>query len=373
MNIIKENLEMYQNKLNELGFDYIKVIGYYRHKGGHIKLLLKDEDFETEYLWCELKKGKVKNLILRYRLSKVGMFKYCKEKYPLDELQDVIFLEPHLKSHGKCKFLSKDGKEKIMTLKVFFNRYNQDSIFFTQEVDKNELILDIENIVGKENIIKIDFSIKNHNPKVTFLYDGREFERFYTALKRSWNKAIEKDFYHTKENILKRLEEKFNITNLEILRIYNVKEGNKTRCKADVRCTENDIIVKGTDVAKMLNRGLWMTSVSSYEHIVSTFLESNNIKFEFQKIFNDLRYKGLLKFDFYLPDHNVCVEVDGDQHYRPVPLWGGEENLKVTQIRDSLKNDYCKDNNITLIRIPYWKLRTPKNLYIYFQDIVSSN
>lgn len=373
MSIITDNLEQYQEKLDELGFNYIKVIGYYRQKSSHIKLLLQEEDFNTEYLWDELKKGKIKNLVFRYRLSRIGMLRYCQEKYPLDKLKDVIFLEPQLKSHGKCKFISMDGKEKIMSLKRFFNNYNQDSIFYTLEVDKDVIRCDVENIVGKDNILNIDFSKSNNNPRVTFLYDGREFRRLYTALKRSWSKAIANNYYHTKENILQTLKDKFNITNLNILKIYNVKEHGKTRCKADIECTDNGMLIYGTDVAKMLNRGLWMTNISSYEHIVCSFLIDKNIRFETQKTFKDLKYKGLLKFDFYLPDYNICIEVDGGQHYNPVELWGGEENLKIIKIRDSLKNEYCKNNNIKLIRIPYWKLRTLNNLNIYFQDIVSSN
>lgn len=373
MDILKDNLEIYQSKLNELGFDYIKVIGYYRQKRSHIKLLLNDEDFNTEYLWDELKKGKVKNLILRYRLSKIGLMKYCKEKYPLDELKDVIFLEPDLKLHGKCKFISKDGREKVIILKTFFNNYKQDSIFFTQEIDKESVINSIKNIVGEKNIVKIDFSIKQYNPIVTFRYGGREFTRLYTTLKRTWLNAVSNNRYHTKENIIDSLKSKFNITNLEILKIYNVTEHGKIRCKADVRCKDNNEVVYGTDVAKMLNRGLWMGNISSNEHIVATYLKSKNIYFEKQKIFSDLRYKGLLKFDFYIPIYNTCIEVDGGQHYRPVALWGGEDNFKITKLRDELKNEYCKNNNINLIRIPYWKLRNPKNLDIYFQDIVSSN
>lgn len=33
----------------------------------------------------------------------------------------------------------------------------------------------------------------------------------------------------------------------------------------------------------------------------------------------------------------------------------GEENFKKTQKHDKIKNEYCKSNNIRLLRIPYWE------------------
>ena len=37
--------------------------------------------------------------------------------------------------------------------------------------------------------------------------------------------------------------------------------------------------------------------------------------------------------------------------------WNNKENFLKTQERDVLKNQWCKDNNIPLIRIPYWHLK----------------
>lgn len=30
-----------------------------------------------------------------------------------------------------------------------------------------------------------------------------------------------------------------------------------------------------------------------------------------------------LPFDFYLPEHNICIEFDGMQHFKPIDYWGG--------------------------------------------------
>ena len=53
-----------------------------------------------------------------------------------------------------------------------------------------------------------------------------------------------------------------------------------------------------------------------------------------------------------MPNLNICIEFDGEQHFRSHYIWG-EESFKLTQIRDKIKNEYCKENNIKLIRIKY--------------------
>ena len=60
-----------------------------------------------------------------------------------------------------------------------------------------------------------------------------------------------------------------------------------------------------------------------------------------------------LRFDFFLPEYNTLIEYQGEQHYRSVPLFGGDEGYKRRQENDRIKRDYCKSNNIKLIEIPY--------------------
>ena len=61
-----------------------------------------------------------------------------------------------------------------------------------------------------------------------------------------------------------------------------------------------------------------------------------------------------MPFDFYLPDYNICIEYDGEEHFQPVEFFGGEEKFQRRIENDEIKNNYCKNNNIKLIRIPYF-------------------
>ena len=90
---------------------------------------------------------------------------------------------------------------------------------------------------------------------------------------------------------------------------------------------------------------------SKGERMIEIFLKNNNIKYINQKKFDDCKNISQLAFDFYLPDYNCCVEFNGIQHYYPVDIFGGKENLEITIKRDKIKEKYCKDNNINLIII----------------------
>lgn len=105
--------------------------------------------------------------------------------------------------------------------------------------------------------------------------------------------------------------------------------------------------------------------ISKGEEEVSKILLKYNIENEREKTFENCTYKGKLRFDFYLPEYNICIEYDGKQHFIPQDFSGhgnSEEEFKETQIRDSIKNQYCKDNNIKLIRIPYFEFENIENI-----------
>ena len=63
-----------------------------------------------------------------------------------------------------------------------------------------------------------------------------------------------------------------------------------------------------------------------------------------------------MKFDFYLPDYHMCIEYDGEGHFRPI-AYNNQDNaqllLEYAQENDQIKNEYCIFNNIPLLRIDY--------------------
>lgn len=74
--------------------------------------------------------------------------------------------------------------------------------------------------------------------------------------------------------------------------------------------------------------------------------------FKEQKL-KGLQYKSPLRLDICIPVENLVIEYDGSQHFKMSKRWGGEENLKICQTRDKIKDKFCIINGINLVRIPY--------------------
>lgn len=91
------------------------------------------------------------------------------------------------------------------------------------------------------------------------------------------------------------------------------------------------------------------------EFIIMKLLKENNVFFETQKTFSDCilpsGYKA--KFDFWV-NNEYIIEFDGIQHFQSGTGWNTEEKLIKTKEYDVIKNEWRKNNNIKIIRIPYY-------------------
>ena len=91
---------------------------------------------------------------------------------------------------------------------------------------------------------------------------------------------------------------------------------------------------------------------------IKNILQQNNILFipEYPVRINNINYY----FDFALLKDNqiyCIIEYDGILHFEQDKYhgWNNQNNWERTQLNDKIKNQYCKDNDIPLIRIPYWE------------------
>lgn len=125
-----------------------------------------------------------------------------------------------------------------------------------------------------------------------------------------------------------------------------------TVCGKSIFSTPVNIIRSGTRCR--------CTRKSKAEIKIEHYLTTKRIPFEMEYTFKDCinpKTEKNLRFDFALFDSkgslNKLIEYDGQQHFIAVPHFGGEEKLKLQQELDEIKNAYCRENNIELIRINY--------------------
>jgi len=97
--------------------------------------------------------------------------------------------------------------------------------------------------------------------------------------------------------------------------------------------------------------------MSHGEITIANILKENNIPFEQEKALFKFSNGHIAKFDFFIND-SYLIEYDGETHFNAnLHGWHTESRLRAQQERDAIKNQWCKDNNIPLIRIPYTHLQ----------------
>jgi len=126
-----------------------------------------------------------------------------------------------------------------------------------------------------------------------------------------------------------------------------------SRTKVKIICDNNHIFYQTPDNHIYKKQGCPKCNISYGEKEIIKILNDKNINFIHQYKFDKCYFKRKLSFDFYLPDLNICIEYDGIQHFKEVKFFGGKQKLIYIQNNDFIKNNYCKRNNIKLIRISY--------------------
>ena len=113
--------------------------------------------------------------------------------------------------------------------------------------------------------------------------------------------------------------------------------------------------LKRKDENRTISCGCYHMPLGELE--IKNLLDENNISYSQQKHFNSLPRKH---FDFAIYDEkgqlSRLIEFDGEQHFSYTnKFWNTKEHFELTQKRDQEKNEWCKKNNIPLVRIPYWE------------------
>ena len=187
-------------------------------------------------------------------------------------------------------------------------------------------------------------------------YRGRMLP--YTAMKK--NAKIERFHCRNKysiENI--NLYCKLNDMNVECL---SSVFGTYTPLEFVCSCGEHffalwDNVLKGKHRCNKCSN-----VISNNERLVADLLKHYKVKYISQYSINNCGKFKRLYFDFYIPKHNIFIEVDGEQHFRPVKFGGvsleqAKINFELQKERDVTKERFCKENNYTLIHITYKQIK----------------
>ena len=125
----------------------------------------------------------------------------------------------------------------------------------------------------------------------------------------------------------------------------------KKRCDAFLNDSKSMKIIKQELKDKYIGTEKWINQYNLYKNIKILF---NNLDV---KIFREFSppSMGLQRLDIYIEINNqkVGFEYQGEQHYKPVDFFGGEEGFKKRQQLDKRKKDICRKLNIKLIKFKF--------------------
>lgn len=224
--------------------------------------------------------------------------------------------------------------------------------------EQNDYILLTDESEYKDGRTIITYECKKHGVKhsnVEMLVSGR-------GCKECWYEEMAKRQTHRPDYIKEEIE-KFNGNKL-----LNLKEyiGSRVRnlkilcsCGREYTTSFNDYMCNDEKRCPMCT-----CRKSKGEFAIGKFLEQNLIEFICQYRFEDCRDVLSLPFDFYLPKYNMAIEYNGKQHYKPVDYFGGNKGFVSTVKHDEMKYQYCKENDIDILIIPYWEYDNIENILI---------
>lgn len=344
----------------------IEVLGKY--KGSHEKILCRCKRHNTEWKIqihtllkgatnceeCQLEKAREK-----FGLNKENVYKKLYEVNPnLEVIDDYVNVKEKMNLHCKLhdyyfdiapsSFLYKNSLccpmcmyENDRCTKLF-----SEDLYKYYVEDVHGYIYKDREVIDGHNVIS--FLCKHHINK------GIQKVNFHNIKSSKCCCRYCNGYFRTTEEFEEIVKRK--LPNISIIGKYTLA-GNRIECKCDI-CGHT---WKPLAYNLMTGFGCPSCNASNSENKVGEILNKFQLKYERQKRFEDCKDINTLPFDFYLSDYNVAIEYDGEQHYMTVN-WSGEmtdEQLnnafKLVQKHDKIKTEYCKNNNIQLVRIPYWE------------------
>lgn len=222
----------------------------------------------------------------------------------------------------------------------------------------------------KYNIIVTSDAYINNNSKMSFICPNHLEEGVQY---KTWGNIISKKnacvYCSTEEQIKKttKTHEQFleDVKNVHSDKYVVITKYSGCNNKVDVYCKECGQIFSIRPSHLIDGHGCGICTKSQGELKIKEYLDSNHIQYIREYRFDNC--KGItntktLPFDFYLDKHNILIEFQGVQHYKPVEIFGGENALRKQQANDNIKKQYCKSVNIKLLEIPYWDFDNIENI-----------
>lgn len=338
--------------LKEKGFDIIEYISY------NNIIAIDTDGYKYKLNINNVKHGMKSNRFMRNPFVLDNIRRFLELNYPHYELLD----HEYVNSKTKMRFICKNHKEKGIQYNTVDNIVNNHHAckYCSYEQMRDDRVIDLEIIMKRLEelgLVYVDRYTANHETHVKFICPTHKDKGVQDIV---WDHLKTCGVgcpyctgrYKTTEEFISEMKSINH--NIEIIGEYNGSE-NPVKC----RCKICNHIWSPIGRSLKNGQGCPGCSTSKGEIKVKEYLDLNNISYVQQKTFEDCYDVSKLKFDFYLPDYNCIIEYDGEQHFFPVDFanrgieWANK-SFDNNKRKDNIKNEYCKNNGIKIIRIPYY-------------------
>ena len=286
------------------------------------RIMLNKEEF--------IKNSNIKhNNIFSYSLLKEGYIKTDDYIRIINKKNGLIYLQISDHHRSGIKPIKICSISLIEKLKVIHNNLFEYEIKNEYSYSTSKILL-INNLTGDKTLYRVDRHLSGMKPnKVTLNY-----------------------FLYKSNKVHNNRYDYSLITSI-----------NGNNDKVNIICKEHGIFNQSvSDHINMLYGCIYCKQGSIGENYIREFLDSRNIIYIKEKRFDTCKFQNTLPFDFYLPKHNICIEFDGQQHFKPIEFFGGQDGFNLTKIRDNIKNQWCLENSVSLIRIKYNQIEEISNI-----------
>jgi len=202
----------------------------------------------------------------------------------------------------------------------------------------------LEDYKGIDTKIKVVHNLCNHE---YFVSPNKFFQGTKCPKCQRVHQKTDKEF---KNEIFNLVGDEYTILS-EYTSTNNKVKIKHNICNHEYTVSPNNFINGNKRCLKCSNRR------SKSEERIENFFKDNKIEFDKEKTFSDCyRERRLLPFDFYIPSLNILIEYDGEYHFHK--LKQTKEEFLRRKENDKIKNEFCLNKNINLLRISYREKNT---------------
>lgn len=295
----------------------------------NVLVLLQKKQSTSSFLGYEIiTKNKKRRILLHFQCQ-------CGKKF--DKILEDAVYKTYLCCY-QCALKKRGVNRRIGDKAIQYIQEQGFLILSIPEICKNTTLVEVEDKDGFRGFVSYS-RLKSHKHMSRF--DIRINKKYFVYNVNQWAKLQNREV-----ECLKILEKRHTSPTLlfrcacgnEFETSLNAFYGGKFRCNV---CAK---------------------SISKYEQMCKDFLDAQHIKYIFQYSLNQCRDILPLPFDFYLVDYHCLVEIDGEGHYHPcnfnqISSEKGEETFLITKQHDKIKDSFCHNHEIPLLRIPYTEMQ----------------